>query len=82
MKKRTLRALLKWSFPVNIGLFVLALIDYSFWDSRGMVAILAFYAVLLICVVVVLVLDATPAFRRIPVVPDDEGPRTIVYRRI
>ncbi len=81
MNKRTLRRLLKWSFPANVVLFVLAILDYSLWDSTGMFTILSLYAILLIAVVVVLVLDATPAFRRVGLEADDDGPRTIVYGR-
>lgn len=81
MNKRTLRRLLKWSFPANLVLFVLAILDYGLWDSQGMFAILSLYSLLLIAVIVILVLDATPAYRRVSLAHDDDGPRTIVYGR-
>lgn len=81
MIKRTQRLLLKWSMLVNFAFFALAYADYSLWDSRGMVVILSFYALFLLGLIILLMLDTGPRFQRLEFQAPDEGPKTIIYRR-
>lgn len=81
MNKRTLRRLLKWSFPVNGALFLLALLDYFLWDSRGMLVVLPVYALFLIGVLILLVIDETPHYQRLELPAGGDGPKTIIYGR-
>lgn len=81
MKKRTLRGLLKASIPVNALFFTAALLDFLYWESRAMVAILAAYAVLLVGIFILLLLEETPAFRRLRLHEGQRGPKTIIYGR-
>ncbi len=81
MNKRQLRLYLKWSLPANIALFVLALLDFIFWDSVAMIAILSIYALFLVGVLVILIIDETPPFQRLEFEDPDPGPKTIIYGR-
>lgn len=78
MRKRTIRLLLKWSLLVNILIFALAVLDYSLWDSQGIWAILALYAFLLVSILVLLVIDERPGFRRMVFSQESES-KTIIY---
>ncbi len=81
MIKRTQRLLLKWSLAVNFAFFGLAYADYAFWDSVGMVAILSFYGLFLLGLIILLMLDTGPRYQRLEFQAPDEGPKTIIYRR-
>ncbi len=81
MNKHTLRRLFKWSFLVNAAFFLLAYVDYSRWDSRGMIAILSFYAAFLVALIILLILDEGPRFQRLEFNGPKDGPKTVVYRR-
>lgn len=81
MNKRQLRLGLKWSIPLNIALFALAIIDYTQWDSLLMPLILGLYVLFLVAVLVLLVVDETPKFQRLEFERPDEGPKTIIYGR-
>ncbi len=81
MNRHTLRQILKWSLPVNLVLFVLAYADYSLWESRGMITILAVYAVFVLGLITLLMLGDGPRFRRIEFNAPKEGAKTIIYRR-
>lgn len=80
MMKRTIRSLLKWSFPLDGLLLVLVGVDYAFWQSRGMVVLLSLMALLLVAVTVLLVMEERPKYLRLPSQPR-EPPITIIYGR-
>lgn len=81
MNKRTLRRLFKWSFLLNIALFLLTYADYARWDSKGMIAILSFYAAFLVGLIVLLIIDEGPRYQRVEFNAPKEGAKTVVYRR-
>jgi len=78
--KRTIRSLLKWSYPLDAALLALVLVDFWFWDSRGMVILLGLLGLLLVGVVVLLAVEERPKYLRLPT-QAPEPPITITYGR-
>jgi hypothetical protein len=81
VNKRTLRKLLKWSVPLNIIVFTAAMLDFWLWTSRGMIVILSLYALLLVAILVLVIIDETPHFQRVAFEDPNPGPKTVVYGR-
>ncbi len=79
MNKRTIRSLLKWSFPLNAALLALVVVDFIFWTSQGMLVLLSLMVLLLLGVVVLLALEERPKFTRLPVHDEPEPPITLIY---
>lgn len=78
--KRTIRSLLKWSYPLDAALLAFVLVDFWFWDSRGMVVLLGLLGLLLVGVVVLLAVEERPKYLRLPT-REPEPPITIIYGR-
>lgn len=81
MNKRTLRLWLKWSLPLNVLLFAVALADFVLWDSAAIIPILSIYALFLVGVLVLVILDETPHYQRLEFAKRSDGPKTIIYGR-
>lgn len=79
MRRRTLRRMLKWSLPVNVALLVLIFLDYFRWDSQGMAVLFVLYALLLVYLIIVLLLNDRAPWLRMR--GSDEVRNTIVYPR-
>lgn len=81
MNKRTLRMWLKWSLPINALFFAVALADYLLWDSAAIIPVLSLYALFIVAVLVLVILDETPHYQRLEFAKRSAGPKTIIYGR-
>ncbi len=81
MRKRSIRFLLKWSFPLTFALLAFVVADFWLWNSEAMIVLLGLMTLLLVAVLVLLVLEDRPKFLRIDLDERIEPSTTVIYPR-